>query len=237
MATCLSMVQTVCARLGLQVPNIAIGSQDPQIQNIVAIMNEEGQELAARSDGWEALQTEATYTTVATEDQGLLSTIAPGLKFIINDTIWNRTLRRPVFGPRTPQSWQQQKAFAINGPWSSFRIHGGHLRMFPVPVAGQNCYFEYITSNWLTDTTGTAGYEAWNADTDIPRLDYQLILLGTVWRWKKHKGLEYAEDFNTYERRVLDALARSGSKDWLNFANTKYDIYPGIVTPAGSWNL
>lgn len=237
MPTCLSIVQTVCARLGFQTPNIAIGSQDPQINNIVAISNEEGQELAARSDGWTELQTQTSYTTVATEDQGLLSTIAPGCKFIINDTIWNRSLRRPVFGPTTPQGWQQQHAYAINGPWSWFRIQGGHLKMFPVPVAGQDCYFEYVSSNWLTDTTGATGYEAWNADTDIPKLDYQLLVLGTIWRWKKHKGLEYAEDFNTYERRVMDALGRSGGKNMIDMSGSKYDIQPVVLVASGSWNL
>ena len=236
MANCLSIVQTICGRLGLLSPTSAVGSSDTQISNIVALCNEEGQELAARYE-WTALQTEATYTTVATEDQGAIDTIAPGLKYIINDTIWNRSLRRPVFGPRTPQSWQQQKAFAINGPWSSHRIKNGHLYMFPVPVAGQDCYFEYVSANWCTDSTGATSYDAWNNDADIPRLDYQLIVLGTIWRWKKLKGFEYAEDFNVYERRVQDAMGRDGGKDWLSLTNTKYDIMPGVVVPAGSWNV
>lgn len=237
MATCLSIVQSVCKRLGLQSPSVAIGNNDPQIANILEICNEEGQELSARSDAWTELQQQATYTTVAAEDQGAIETIAPGLKFIINDTIWNRSLRRPVFGPTTPQVWQQQEAFAINGPWSWFRIQGGHLKMFPVPVAGQSCYFEFITSQWLTDTTGATGYDAWQADTDIPRLDYQLLILGTIWRWKKLKGLEYAEDFNTYERRVMDALGRSGGRNRLNLDGARYDLYPVVMVPSGSWNL
>lgn len=236
MATALSIVQSVCGRLGLTVPNAAVGSSDQQVANIVALCNEEGQELAARYE-WTALQTEATYTTLAAEDQGAISTIAPGLNFIINDTIWNRPLRRPVFGPKTPQGWQQNKAFAINGPWSNFRIKAGHLYMYPTPTAGQSCYFEYMSRNWLQNSGGSTTYDAWNADTDVPLLNDQLIVLGTIWRWKKLKGFEYAEDFNTYERRVMDAMAKDGSKDWLSLSNTKYDIFPGVVVPAGSWNV
>lgn len=236
MATCLSIIQTVCTRLSINSTNDAVGSTDQQIINLMALANEEGQELAARHE-WTALQAEATYTTAATEDQGAISTIAPGLLYIINDTIWNRSLRRPVFGPKTPQGWQQNKAFAINGPWSNFRIQQGHLKMYPTPTAGQSCYFEYISRNWLTDSTGATSYETWQANTDIPLLDWQLLVLGTIWRWKKLKGFEYAEDFNTYERRVMDAIARDGSKDWLSLTNTKYDIFPGVVVPAGSWNV
>lgn len=234
--TCLSIIQTVTARLGLSTTNSAVGATDAQIQQVVALCNEEGQELAARYP-WTALQNETSLTTLAAEDQGVMTTLAPGLNYIINDTIWNRTLKRPVFGPKTPQTWQQNKAFAIAGPWSNFRIKGGHLYMYPPPVAGQSCYFEYISKNWCTDSTGATGYSAWNDDADVPVLDEQLIVLGTIWRFKKTKGFEYAEDFNTYERRVLDAMARDGGKDWLSLTNTKYDIYPGVVVPSGSWSL
>lgn len=234
--SCLSLIQTVCARLGLTQPNTAVNSTDAQIIQLVAISNEEGQDLAARYP-WTALQGEATYTTVALEDQGAVETIAPGLDYIVNDTIWNRDLRRPVFGPKSQQAWQQQKAFAINGPWSNYRIQQGHIKMFPVPSAGQDCYFEYISKNWLTDSTGATGYSEWNADTDVSVMDEQLLVLGTIWRWKKYKGFEYAEDFNTYERRVQNAMTRDGGKDWLNLNNTKYDIFPGVVVPAGSWAL
>jgi hypothetical protein len=198
--------------------------------------NEEGQELSTRYP-WVVLQNEATFTTVATENQGALETLAPGLNYVINDTIWNRDLRRPVFGPKTPQTWQQNKAFAINGPWSNYRLIGGNLKMYPTPSAGQTCVFEYITKNWLTDTTGATSRQTWLADTDVPLLDDQLIVLGTIWRWKAMKGFEYAEDFAKYERRVLDAMGRDGGKDFLSLSNTKYDIFPGVVVPAGSWGI
>lgn len=236
MATCLSIVQTVCGRLGITTTNAAVGATDQQIIQVVALLNEEGQELSARYP-WVSLQAEATYTTLAAEDQGLMETIAPGWLYTINDTIWNRSLRRPVFGPQPPAVWQQQKAFAINGPWSNYRVKAGHLYMYPTPVAGQDCYFEFVTRYWLTDTTGATGREVFAVDTDIPKLDWQLLVLGTIWRWKKAKGFEYSEDFNTYERRVMDAMARDGGKDTLSLTNTKYDVFPGVVVPSGSWAL
>lgn len=235
MATCLSIVNAALTRLGFASVAAAVGSDDLNVRTMVALSTEEGQELAARYP-WTGLQGEATFTTVATEIQGAIETLAPGMAYIVNDTIWNRSLRRPVFGPRTPQEWQQNKAFAINGPWSSHRIQGGTLRMYPVPTAGETCYFEYISRYWCESSAGD-GQDAWAADEDVPVLDAQLIQLGTIWRYKKLKGFEYGEDFATYERRVTDAMARDGGKDWLSLSNTKYDIFPGVVVPAGSWNL
>lgn len=236
MATCLSIINAALGRLGLNTTTDVLGSVDQTVTTMLALCNEEGQELSARYD-WTALQTEATFTTLAAELQGTMATIAPGLNFIINDTIWNRTLRRPVFGPRTPPEWQQQKAMSLNGPWSNFRIKTASLYMYPAPSAGQSCYFEYLTRYWCTDATGVTGSDVWAVNTDLPKLDWELMVLGLVWRFKKLNGFDWEADHDKYEGRVLNAIARDGSKDWLNLANTKYDIMPGIMVPAGSWNL
>lgn len=230
--TCLSIVQKVCRRVGVATPNSAVSSSDPQILQIVELSNEEGQELAARHE-WTVLNKEATFTTLAQQNQGAIATIAPGLEFIINNTIWNRTQQRPVYGPKTPQGWQQDQANFVAGPYSSFRIREGNLLMYPVPVAGESCYFEYVTKRWVT-TSGTPDDE-WTADTDTALLDERLIILGTVWRWKQAKGFEYAEDFNKYERAVLDAIGRDGSKPVLNLGSPATDYFPAVIVPAGSW--
>ena len=73
------------------------------------LLEEEGQTLADRYP-FEALQREATFTTVATQVQTALSSVTTGFNYIVNDTIWNRTLRRPVYGPKSQQDWQQSKA-------------------------------------------------------------------------------------------------------------------------------
>ena len=232
--SCLTLIQSVCLRVGLDAPNSAVGSTDRQIKQILELSNEAGQELARRYP-WQALLAVGTFTTVATESQGSVQTIAPGLDYIINDTIWNRSLRRPVFGPKTPQTWEQQKAFAINGPWSNYRIIGDTIAMYPIPTAGQSCYFEYISKNWVT--TGSSTSSKWVLDADTPLLDNNLLVLDTIWRFKAAKGLDYAEDFNKAERLFNDLAGRDGGKDSLSLTNTKYDIMPGVVVPSGSWAI
>lgn len=231
--TCLSIIQSVSARLGLPKPAIAFSSQDLQTMQLLELLNEEGQELANRTN-WTALNKQASFSTVATEAQGSINTLAPGYSFIINDTIWNRDLRRPVFGPRTPQEWQQQLAFDINGPWSNFRIEEGVLRMFPVPTAGQQCVFEFASKNWVSTSTGSTA-SAWTSDIDTSLLDEQIMALGLIWRFRCAKGLPYGEDLDKYEKRVLNAMGRDGGRDSINLDDAKYDIFPGVVVPSGSW--
>lgn len=236
--TALSLVQSVCARVGIPKPTTAVSSTDTQVQQIVELANEEGRELAKRPTyGWTKMMREATFTTVATEIQGSVDTIAPGLSLIINDTIWNRDLRRPIFGPLTPQRWQQLKAMNVTGPWNQFRIIGESLKFIPAPTAGQSCYFEYVSAHWCYDPNTAVTGSAFVQDTDLTYLDEELMILGVIWRWKAAKGLPYAEDFNKYERQVIDAIARDGSKDVLNMAGVRYDLMPGITIPAGNWSL
>jgi len=200
----------------------------------MALAIEEGVELAARYE-WQALLAEATFTTLAAESQGALATIAPGCKYIVNDTIWNRDLRRPVFGPLSAQRYQQLKAMVMAGPWYQFKIIRGNINFIPNPAAGQDCYFNYISKNWVLAADNTTTKAAFTADDDTSLLDEDLMVLGLIWRWKAAKGFNYAEDFQKYERMVMDAMGRDGSKDTLNMGDVRYDIYPGVLVPAGSW--
>jgi hypothetical protein len=84
-------------------PTSVSGSSDPQIMQLMAIGNEEGQDLSARYP-WQALINESTFTSVATESQGAITTLAAtDFRYILNDIMWDRTLLTPVFGPLVPR--------------------------------------------------------------------------------------------------------------------------------------
>lgn len=237
----LQLVQSACRRIGILAPNAVMSSTDPQIIQLLELSNEEGRELAFRYP-WQALQREATFTTVATQVQTTLYAVTTLFSYIVNDTIWNRDLRRPVYGPNSQQDWQQAKAMQINGPFNRFRIIQNAINFYPIPTAGQHCYFEYLTSGWVMSLPNNAipindGLsDVWTNDEDLSLLDDDLLILGMVWRWKAAKGLAYAEDFNKYEARLLDLQNRDAGKQQLNMAGAKYDIVPAVLVPAGSWN-
>ena len=201
---------------------------------MLALLNEEGQFLA-QATNWQSLTVETSFTTVATEIQGSLATIAPGCKFIINDTIWNRDLRRPVYGPLGPQSWQQQEAMFFQGPWNQYRVVQGQIKFIPIPAAGQACYFEYVTENWATDVTGATGKSAFTADDDVPLLDSSLMVLGLIARWKQVKGFDYSADAGKYEQQLQNLMGRDASRPTLNMNGSTDEILPLILVPRGSW--
>lgn len=235
----LTIVQNACKRMGLAAPAAVASSTDTQIIQFMALANEEGEELSTGasvglSHDWQVLQSEATFTTLAAESQGAIATIAPGFKYIIDGTIWDRSRRLPAYGSLTPQAWQNFKAWGFANPFPKYRVRGGLLLLMPVPAAGDSYYFEYQSSNWCADAGGT-GKSAFTADTDVGLLDEQLMTAGLIWRWKKAKGFDYAEDFRQYQTRVMNAIARDVESSVLDMGR-KEDARTGIVVPVGNWN-
>lgn len=236
----LTIVQSAALRFGLPSPNVAASSTDVNIQQLVAFINEEGQELAARHP-WQAMRYQAGFTTLAAEDQGSIETMCtatnPQAPFqsIVNETIWNRTQRRPIFGPKSPAEWQQLKAQFVQGPWYQYVIRNKHILFTPVATAGQSCFFEYITTAWATDTTGATGKSAMNVDSDIGVLEERLIMLGAIWRFQAAKGLDYSASFEKYDDAVLDAMAKDGGRAKLNLKGYDTTVWPGTLVSAGNW--
>ena len=228
----LTIVQTACKRVGVTAPVNAYSSTDDNIVRIIALANEEGEELA-NEYSWQVLTNEATHTTVAAESQGSILTIA-GADFgwIKNDTFFDRTSNRPVL-PVDDVEWQRMKASSVTGPYSRFRISGNTLRALPTPTAGHTWAFEWVSKNWCESSTGT-GQDEWGADSDVAKLDETLITMGVVWRFKQSQGFEYGEDFNKYQRRLQNALARDGAKPRVRMGSGRSSQ---LNVPEGSWTL
>ena len=236
--TMLATIQRFCRRTGLPVPATVAGSTDSQVVQLQALLEEEGQDLARRG-AWQGITFEATHTSVATESQGAITSIATnGFNYIKNQTIWDRTENLPIIGPVSSEVWQALKGSVSTGPRFQFRIRGGLLIVNPVPTANHTWAFEYVSKNWILAANGTTYKEYFTADTDTMLLPEELLMMGLRWRWKKEKGLDYAEDMRTYEMQVKDALGRDGGKPVLHMDHESgRSPSPGIFVPQGSWSI
>lgn len=233
----LTVIQYVCGRTNVPVPVTVLGNTDTQIVQMLRLFEEEGNDLARRGD-WNGITFEATHTSLAAEDQGAITSIATnGFRDIKNGTFWDRTNKLPITGPLNDQQWQRLKGMTTTGPRYRFRIRGGKLLINPTPTAGYSWAFEYVSKNWMLGVDGVTYKQYATLDTDTLLLPEDLVLMGVRWRWKKEKGLDYAEDFATYERQVKDALGRDGGKPRLHMDGGRQEAQPGIFVPDMSWNL
>lgn len=125
----------------------------------------------------------------------------------------------------------------MTGPRYQFRIRGGDLLVNPVPVAGHDWAFEYISKNWIISADGMTYREFFTQDTDEFLLPDQLVLMGLRWRWMREKGLDYSELYQTYEMQVKDAIGRDAGKPTLRMDDTNQIAEHGTFIPSGSWNV
>lgn len=229
----LTLTQTTARLLGIPVPTEVVNSTDTQVQQLLALANEEGQELA-RDHDWQILTKQKTFLTVADPEQtGAVPT--DWARFIPN-SFYNRTTLRPVFGPITPQQWQAIQAYPqMNLVYLAFRQRDGAFLMTPTPPADDEIAYEYVGKDWVETMSG-ATISEFTADSDEPLLEQRLFELGVRWRFLKSKGLDYAEDFRTYEYAKQRAMADDGGATRLNVTGRSYFNpfgYPQL--PLGNW--
>jgi len=240
----LSIIQKFYRRTNIgAIPTSVLGSTDPQVLQVLALLEEEGIDLSDRGD-WQSLTYEAVHTSVAAENQGFINAIAVAqdpirkatFKYIKYNTIWDRTEGLPI-EVIDQQNWAAEKGFAATSPHYRARIRERKLLVTPTPPAGNTWAFEYVSSNWIINSAGTITYQYFNADTDEILLPEPVVLMGLRWRWKKEKGLGYEEDFQSYEKMVENALGRQGIPRSIQMDGMTRDKTPGVVVPQGSWVL
>jgi hypothetical protein len=230
--TLLTIVQNASDAIGLTRPSVVIASADQNVRTLLSMAQTEGREVLDRFS-WPATQIEVTHTSLAAELQGVITTIAPGFSYITSSTFWDRTLTQPVTGPLSPIEWQALKARTATGPYSSYRIFGGKLYAYPAPSAGNTWVFEY-QSTYFCQSAGGTNQSAWAADTDVGVLDENLMELGVVWRFKKKNGLDYSEDFRSYEQKLANETSRAGGRKVLDMISGN-TAARGVYIPEGSW--
>lgn len=234
--TFLEIVQRFCGVRGLPVPALVIGTSDPQILQIQGLVTNWLLDLVTRM-AWQVNILQATHITLAQEDQGSIRAIAPfGFVAILPETMFDRTQRLPIFGGTSPAEWQARKAFNITGPYYQFRLRGDRLLFTPQSPAGHELVFEYQSDWFVRDALGAAK-ELWTLDADTPALDWKLVFAWLQWAWPAAKNLEYAEQFNAYERLLATYMGSDNAPQKVNMGDTMKNLRPGILVPEGSWSL
>ena len=157
--------------------------------------------------------------------------------FMINKTSWDRTNRWELIGPDSPQidEWHRSGIVTV-GPRRHFRwigdLAGGNYRLWPPPATVDTPFqiaWEYISVNWCKSAAGV-GQSSMVADTDLPFLDSQAIVLGVKWRFLQAKGFPTAASMQTeYVDYVQQLIARDGGAPTLSMRRR---TYPMFITPA-----
>lgn len=221
MTTALDLVKFSADELSLARPSdISDTSDDNTAQKLVRHMTRTCRQLSAEYD-WTRLRKEKTLTTMAAEDQ--TGAVPVDFQRFVPGTMWNRTTRVKVNGPLSPDDWQARKAVLVTGAFTNFIQRGASFLLTPVPSAGQTIAYEYITKYIGINAAGTTELNEFIADTDTAYFDDELLILGTVWRYRKAEGLDYSEEFREYGMRRANMIKMDGGRRVVDMNGTLSD--------------
>jgi len=237
----LTMSQAAARLIGLAAPSTVIGNTDPQVAELLACAQDEGFDLMRRGT-WQILDTVKTFTAIATPVGSYNYAIQTGaiptdFDRFVQETFWNYTRKRPLYGPVTAQEWQNLIAWTSSPVVDTFRFVGSDIWITPCPTAGDTMAYEYISKNWCQSALGV-GQSEWLADDDTGILSEDIMKLGLVWRFKQKKGLPFKADYDKWDARARQALVQDQPQRTINFGSG-YNTgrRPGISVPEGSWDV
>lgn len=234
----LQIIQDATDELGLPRPAAVVSNTDNTVRALLRYANAEGKALARHKSSWAELQREHTFSTA---DGTAEYSLPDDFDRFIDDTAWDRANYWEMRGPLSPQDWQEVKSgltqtAALRRRWRVKRAASGSAKVFfvdPTPSSVDTLVFEYISSGWCRNAADDTYYSRWNADTDEPLLDAEVMTKGVVWRWKAGRGLEYAIDLAEYEGMRDERAASSSGSKILPIGTTRLVLPDGIVPETG----
>lgn len=226
----LSIVQASALRVGLTQPASAISSPDPTVQQLVACAQDAGDEYSER---WTWLNEKKGSTITGDGVTTLFTlptnfgTLSPSITFV--SSIYP-TLTLP--GPVNEDDLLRMKQLPVVVQPSCWRRIGAQIEFFPALANGEIVTYVYKSKYWIFDSTGVTPRTTWLADTDISIIPDRLIMLGSIWMWKRGKGLDYAEEFATAERAFDRNAGQENQGREISTARhyqTSDDYWPGTI--------
>ena len=195
----LEIIQDVCTSVHkLPIPANVIGNNDEDVVLMLRLLQSLGNQLSQKKS-LQATDEQATFTTVAGENQGKLTTLAAGFKKLRPHSLYDG-LNTAI---EASDRWLYLREYRPST--GHYRIRNGELHMLGVS-AGETWTFEYQSKNWIIADDAMTNIARFQNDQDCPRIDDELLTLGVIAKYLGTKGLPNdleVEEYNSYEDAII----------------------------------
>ena len=176
-------------------------------------------ELLQRHD-WAAISTDTTFTGAGSsfdlpsdflrlcEDENAVYETSP---------MRRRVMPIPVRG-----SWTETQEWNWTGVQRYYRLQGSTIEFLDTLPADAEIKMAYVQDTWLVDVDD-ARSNTWDGIGDVSLIPGHLIQLNLVWRWRRHKGMTYADRKAEFESEFARAVGDDGPTRRVEFTGRKPD--------------
>ncbi len=233
--TLLTITQKIVRRLPLSVvPTVVIGSNDPQTQQLLAIIQDTGDDLMALHE-WNVLITDKSWAIVSSSQSEPFPD--DWKNWLDTASVWvSSSLLIPLSGPvLNADVWH--RLVTMPGTWFPGYWRYTNQEILTLGLnTGVTAFTQYISKNWILSSDGVTRLPEFVSDDDTVLLPEVLLRLGTIWRWKQSKGLDYAEDMRNYELAKERDIAADRRPSPINMRRIIHPdappyAWPGMIVP------
>jgi hypothetical protein len=216
---------------GLSQPSGVISNPDPTVIKFAAFAQTEV-DITGSDFNWRNLNIALQITG---DGATTLFTLPSDFERILQgQALWSQKYPSiPLQGPISSQDLLALKALPVMPVRPVWRLIGGVLEIWPALANGEIVNGEYRSANPISSSDGTIRKTRFTSDSDFVFFPEVILKLGLIWRWKQSRGLDYAEDFKTYQlEREKKAGHEAGGKivRMTNTYNIGSDQWPGVIT-------
>jgi hypothetical protein len=193
-------------------PTYIVGNDDDTAKTLLAMAQKVGEELVRDYD-WQELFETATVTTVAATT---LYDLEDDYDRIASDTMWEEGTYRMMRGHKTRREWAAITNVQVDaGITYKWRLKGSQIQVHPAPASVFDFNYEYLSNHFCASSAGTTQAQ-WTADTDLPRLPYDLFIAGIRYYFANAKNLPYASAEAEYEAILMSRQGRNVPAEAIN---------------------
>lgn len=176
---------------------------------------------------------QTTITGDGSEDYALPSDFLM-LQFGERSVYETTTTRRFGVPVATDGAWTQLKTIGSAGTNRYYRVKGydgnWEISLYPNPSSGASVTVSYVSTNWKANAAGTAG-DTFTAEDDVLLFPRRPVELGTIFRWRRQKGLSFETTQKEYEDWIATTSNRANGRNTINFGGRSEELPMRVPVP------
>lgn len=207
MATIKEEIDDAAGECGLTAPSSWLSTADPTSVEVVSFLRAVVRDLLDRHD-WTGASVSATVTAAGETASWTLPGTFRRLQRGENSVYEISPNRRPMIALDSTGDWNELQAWSFAGAQRYFRKTATTLEFYRPLPNGASVKIAYVTNAWTT-----TGLTAWtNETTDVSIFPEGLIRFGVIYRYRRQKGMRYADEQAEYEAILARAIREDRPK-------------------------